>query len=163
MSYSNNWEKTKRLTARTCSLLLAGSPADSTRAVGVLRAEELQAAEALQFLVSAPLSLAALRAGTLQSLGAKESRGEVVITGRVRPDDMQAILGVSALRVIMPTTRLAHLVLLEAHQEDHRRDVRDCITRSRRVCWIPQARAEAKKIVSGCLVCRRQEKKTPGQ
>ena len=26
-----------------------------------------------------------------------------------------------------------------------------------------KARAEAKKIVSGCLVCRRQEKKTPGQ
>ena len=91
LRYSNSWEKSKRLTARTCRLILAGSPADSPQVVGVLRAEELQAAESLQLLVSAPLSLAALRAGTLQSLGAKESRGEVVITGRVRLDDLQAI------------------------------------------------------------------------
>ena len=82
----------------------------------------------------------------------------MALTGRVRPDDLQAILGVSSLQVIMLGTRLAELVLLEAHEEGHRRDVRDW-----RVCWIPQARQVAQRIIDKCTVCRRLEPKTGGQ
>ena len=65
--------------------------------------------------------------------------------------------------MIIPGTRLGELVLLEAHKEDHRRDIRDCLARARRVCWIPQARQAAQRIIDKCLVCRRLEPKTGGQ
>ena len=166
LDYTNCWTKAQRITARTCRLLFK-TPASWCVAVpgcrGALAPEEVEAARRLQFLVSAPASLLALRSGKLQSLGAVEVQGEVFVTGRVQPDELRAVLGIATLRVIMPTERLAYLVLQSCHKEDHRRDVRDCLARSRRVCWIPQARFLARSIISSCLVCRREEKRTQKQ
>ena len=161
MKYSNSWEKTQRITARATRLLFLGAACTNSRAP--LRAEELAAARALQFLTSAPSALAALQANSLQSLGAAEHQGEVFVRGRVQPGELREVLGITRLRIIMPSTRLAFLILQSCHNEDHRGDVRDCLARARRVCWIPRGRALARSIVASCLTCRRESKKTETQ
>ena len=166
LAYTNCWSKAERITVRVCRLLFKTAASWCVASPGCwedLLPEELEAARRLHFLAAAPASLAALRLGKLQSLGAVEEGGEVLVGGRVQPDELRAILGLSTLKVVMPSERLAYLILLACHQEDHRKDVRDCLARSRRVCWIPQARALAKSIIASCLVCRREEKKTQKQ
>ena len=39
-------------------------------------------------------------------------------------------LGITALRVIMPTTRLAYLLMTQDHAEDHQTDPRDVMARA---------------------------------
>ena len=104
-----------------------------------------------------------MKEGKLQSLGAVETKGEVFVSGRVKPEDLRAVLGISRLRVIMTSHRLAYLILLECHKEDHRHDIRDCLARSRTICWIPRAHSLARSIINGCLVCKREEKKLEQQ
>ena len=81
------------------------------------------------------------------------------IQGRIGPGDMAAALGCSRLRVIMPRTRLAFLIMNSCHQEDHRRDPQDAMVRARTLAWIPQGRQLALKVVTGCYTCRRKEKR----
>ena len=81
LRYSNSWNKCKQLTARTSRLFLAGP----SKIRDVIWADELQAAEALHFLVSSPPSLVAIQTGRLQSLGEYGHEGEVMLAGRVRP------------------------------------------------------------------------------
>ena len=78
--------------------------------------------------------------------------------GKDRPDDMAAALGCTRLHVLMPSTRLAYLIMNSCHQEDHRRDPRDAMARARTIAWIPRGRQLALKVVKGCYTCRREEK-----
>ena len=63
----------------------------------------------------------------------------------------------------MPSERLAYLILLQCHQEDHRRDLRDCLARSMTICWIPKAHSLARSILASCLICRRESMKLEKQ
>jgi hypothetical protein len=159
LSFSDNMRKCFRITARYCRLCM-GLRWGVDSCGEDLKGEDFKA---LQYLVKAPASVLALRAGKLQSLGAKEEKGDVFVIGRLQPDDLQAILGLSRLRVMMPSERLARLVVLGCHEEDHRQDVRDCVARSRRLCWIIRARALDKVGISAYLVCRRERKRMEEQ
>ena len=83
-------------------------------------AREIEMARKLQFLAAAPSALDALRKGDLESLGAQEQGGQVWINARIRKEDLARLLGTDKLRVIMPSERLAHLIMTLAHEEDHR-------------------------------------------
>ena len=43
----------------------------------------------------------------------------VIVDGRVRKAELARILGLEELCVVLPEERLANLVMMEAHKEDH--------------------------------------------
>ena len=110
------------------------------------------------FLAAAPASRSALAKGNLKSLGAVKAGGEVWLGGRITPEDLSVVLGTPRLRVLMSETRLAELIMREAHEEDHRRDPRDAMARARRRCWIPRSRQLAQRVISSCFHCRREKR-----
>ena len=67
------------------------------------------------------------------------------------------------LKIIMPTTRLAFLVMTHSHNEDHRTDPRDVMAKAREHCWIPQRRSLAKRVIQGCPVYHRNNKRPQKQ
>ena len=70
---------------------------------------------------------------------------------------MAAALGCTGLRIIMPHTRLAFLILNSCHLKDHRRDPRDAMARAGTITWIPRSRQLAIEVVKGCYTCRKEE------
>ena len=70
--------------------------------------------------ISSQLQTSALSRQVAQPRG---SRGQwrSVWTGRVQPDNLQVVLGVTSLSVLMPNFHLAKLILIQSHKEDHRR------------------------------------------
>ena len=79
------------------------------------------------------------------------SHGKWVTQGRLRKG-MQRILGVSELPLLMPGSRLSMLVMIQAHNEDHKgADI--TLWRSRSKAWVVQGRALAVKVEKSCLRC----------
>ena len=57
----------------------------------------------------------------------------------------------------------ALLVMIQAHEEDHRADQRDAMARARRVCWIPGSRALALRVIKNCEHGRKWRKQVQEQ
>jgi hypothetical protein len=113
---SNNWVRTQAILMRA---LRAKVENNGQSILDSISPTSLKTDRAIQFAVSAESALQALRRGELQSLGAQERRGEVWISTRIRKKDLARLLGTLELRIIMPTERLARLIVTDAHQEDH--------------------------------------------
>jgi hypothetical protein len=159
MHYTNNLAKATRILALTVRAIMSNSRPVATP----VSPPDLAAAWRLMVLASAPAARAALSKGELRSLGAYRSHGSVRLRPRCSPDDIAAVLGVSEIEVVMPSVRLAYLVMVSAHCEDHRRDPRDVMARARRRCWIPRARSLAVAILKACPSCRRDDLETADQ
>merc|ERR1711867_185759 len=111
----------------------------------------------------------ALKQGKLKSLGAlvgaeipgipKAHRGLVVTQGRVPEQDWQRIAGVSYLPVLLASSRLARLLVMELHQVDHRKEVGAVLAMTRRHAWIVRGRQLVKSVVKSCVACRLQDRK----
>ena len=82
--------------------------------------------------------------------------------GRMGPS-MKKLLGPNKLAVLSCKTRLAKLILIQAHREDHRRDPGDTLYRSRSEAWIVRGRSLAEKVVKECGWCNRQDRRTMNQ
>ena len=65
--------------------------------------------------------------------------------------------------LVMANSRLGELLLVAAHEEDHRMDVNGVLARTRKWAWLVGARKVARKVVHSCLWCRRQGKLTAKQ
>ena len=66
---------------------------------------------------------------------------------------MRSLYGQNTLPVIMSSTRIAYLVIIDANIKDHSgRDI--AMATSRHVAWIVNARKLAKQICKSCLRCR---------
>ena len=64
----------------------------------------------------------------------------------------------------MNTERLATLVMMDAHQEDHRQDPKDVLARARsQGVWIPRGTQLARKVIRGCFRCKAQNRRTQTQ
>ena len=74
--------------------------------------------------------------------------------GRIDQDSIERILGKSQLPVLSPKSRLAELLMIASHEEDHRMDYRDTQYRSRRYAWICSSTDLAKKVVANCNSCK---------
>ena len=92
------------------------------------------------------------RKSKLTGLAPKWSRGLWVTRGRLGKG-MYKVLGKSELPIIVPTTRLAELLMLRAHNHDHK-GVAITLWTSRSDAWIWQGRRLAKKVCSRCVRCR---------
>ena len=140
-----------RLLARVLRALFTG---DRSAILTTPSPRDVAAARHLQLLASSPSAFLALGAGKLLSLGAQESCGLVVITGRVGQAHLARLLGTSSLPVVMPTELLALRVTEAAHREDHRLTVRDVTARVRRTVYVPGGNRLAKAVCNRCMVCR---------
>ena len=160
MLYTSSWQKATQILAMYARAKLCR---DREAARGHPSAAELREAQDLQFLASAPASILAASRGKLYSLGAVRTRGVIFIQVRVPPEDMAAVLGCSQLHILMPSTRLAYLILTSCHRVDHRRDPKDMMARARSIAWILRARQLAISVLSDCFLCRRENKRLAEQ
>ena len=85
------------------------------------------------------------------------------MSGRVRGEQLAALLGTPALPVVLASDPLARSILHKAHREDHRRGPRDAAARSRRSVWIVGATRLAKTVIGACFQCRYRDRKTEDQ
>lgn len=80
---------------------------------------------------------------------------------------MRQILGVSKLIVLSPNSRLAKLIMIQNHAEDHRQDAGDALFRSRKHALIIKGRGLAEKVIKECSWCKilaaQMKKKTANQ
>ena len=72
------------------------------------------------------------------------------------------ILGVDKLIILQPTTRLAHLLMVEAHEENHH-SVKETLWRSRSRAWIVRGHKLAEKICRNCKKCVLRKKELVSQ
>ena len=75
---------------------------------------------------------------------------------------IKKIFGQSELPILMPSTRAAYLVMVDAHNQHHR-GPKDTLWRSRNVAWIHRGKQLAKKVERSCLKCIRDKKRTQTQ
>jgi hypothetical protein len=109
----------------------------------------------------------AYNAGKLASLLPVRSGKLIVTTGRLGERSLSRLLGVSNLPILMPHSRIAYLYMVMSHEREcglsdtsveHHRAAVGTLARSRSYVWIIKGKALAKKVVSQCMVCRRERK-----
>ena len=88
----------------------------------------------------------------LRELDIQDRDGIKVIQGRAATG-MRKFFGQDELPVIMGSTRIAYLIMLDAHCQDHTgRDI--TLATSRHTAWIVNAKKLAKSIVRNRIRCR---------
>ena len=97
----------------------------------------------------------------MTTLAPKFEGGMWVTKGRLRRG-LPKILGVEKLPVLLSSSRLAELIMIEAHQENHD-GAPGTLTRSRTRAWIHRGRYLARKVASRCVYCRAVAAVTQGQ
>ena len=104
--------------------------------------------------------------GSLVSL-LPERQGPLIVTrGRLGEKSMERLLGVSALPILMPTSRAAELYMWRAHLGHSglfHRSVAQTLAKSRVSVWIVKGKNLAKKICFECMECKRNRKQLAGQ
>ena len=129
-------------------------------------ADELKQAENM-ILAHAMLETAeALHARKLDSLLPQRMGALIVTTGRLGEKSMERILGVSALPILMPGSRVAELYMWRAHMGYSglfHRSVALTLAKSRSSVWIVRGKDLARRICSQCMVCRRNKKELARQ
>lgn len=143
--FTNDWD---RLIRRTQTLLL---PFLRKRGIHDNSAM-LEIAEKVWFKQAMSPTRQAVKEKKLTSLLVEEKDGLVVVVGRAK-SGIHKILGKEYLPVIMRKTRVAYLIMLWAHKENH--DARD-ITMSIacQKAWIVGAKLLATSITDSCVRCR---------
>ena len=159
MEKSNNWGKTVHVTARVCRGLLANS---RERIRDPLNVKEIQTARILQFVASSEQIITALHKGELASLRPEQSNGVVYTTGRCGKSLLN-LLGIAKIPILARNTRLAMLIMIESHEEDHRATPSDVLARSRQRAWIIRGRYLAKLVCKSCPLCRLNKRKLSKQ
>ena len=87
----------------------------------------------------------AFRKGHLDSLRPVEAQGIVYVRGRC-DSALPNLLGVDKLPVLARNTKLAWLIMVEAHEENHRLSPSDVLARSRQRAWIIRGKFLAKEV-----------------
>ena len=99
----------------------------------------------IQLVVSMGPTCEALSKGELDSLRPFTQHG--IVYARTRCDkSLMNLLGIDKLPILGRQTRLARLIMLEAHCEDHRSTATDVLARSQRRAWIVRGRQLAKEV-----------------
>ena len=108
----------------------------------------------------------AFHRGELSSL-LPERQGALIVTrGRLGEKSLERILGVSALPILMPTSRAAQLYMWRAHTGYSgllHRSIAQTLASSRSSVWIVKGKNLAKKICWECMECARNRKKLSSQ
>jgi len=117
LSKSNDYESRKRVLARVMKGWGSGSV--EFRAAKVrenLCREDLIKAEKLMLLSSMVFTVEAYEKGQLDSLLPFKSGGIIMTRGRLGEKVLDPMLGISQLPILMPSSRMAELILWRAHK-----------------------------------------------
>ena len=152
---TNNWNKLIRVTQFLLSWFYKVCAPETCAALMLTQSQRLW------FLSVMSETHASVKAGRLKELNIQEVDGIVVMQGRASTG-MEKFFGNSALPVIMGSTRVAYLIMLDAHCQDHTgRDI--TLAMSRKTAWIVNAKKLAKQIVRSCIRCRYLRKRLENQ
>ena len=111
-----------------------------------------EARKAMEVVASVELTP---RIGSMgMTLAPELSGGRWVTRGRMRRG-LRPILGVKELLILLPSQRLAELIMMEAHEQAHD-GVDGTLARSRSRAWICSGSTLAKKVANRCVYCRRR-------
>ena len=105
----------------------------------------------------------AIKKEKLLSLNPKLHHGLWVTSGRYKRSRLVELAGKEELPIIMATSRLGLLYLIDSHEQDHRRDVPALLARSRKKVWLVGGRKAAKVVAKSCLWCRKVGRDTASQ
>ena len=92
-------------------------------------------------------------AGRLKELTLENHEEMIVIRGRAS-SGMLSLLGATYLPVLMPSERIAELIMMKSHEECDHKSVDVTLFTSRHYCWIVSGRKLAKTVVKFCVRCR---------
>ena len=95
--------------------------------------------------------------GKLVGLDPINSKGRYVTKGRFGKS-IKPILGVSELPILLNSSKLAYLIMKEAHEETHN-DAKSTLARSRSKIWVVKGMSLAKRVVKDCYHCKLMKKK----
>ena len=164
LQQNNNLESRKRVLAWVVrgwshgkeSVALSSSP----------DAEELKNAERLILSHGMFETSDAYLKGTLASL-LPERQGALIVTrGRLGERSLERLLGVSALPILMPNTRVAELFMWRAHvgySNLFHRSVAQTLAHSRNSVWVVKGKDLAKRVYWQCMQCARIRKELASQ
>ena len=162
LAHAHSLEQAIGTTARVLRAMGSGEdPADSIRIEPT--AIDRKAAFRILLLLESDKSREALADSKLLSLAASLDRGIVTCRGRFSEDNLAMLLGIKALPVLMPSTKLAQLIIRQAHKEDHRRSAADTVARARKTAWIVRGKKVAQTEVKNCIPCRKHGAKAMEQ
>ena len=162
LSKSNDYESRKRVLARVMKGWGLGSV--EFRAAKVrenLCREDLIKAEKLMLLSSMVFTVEAYEKGQLDSLLPFKSGGIIMTRGRLGEKVLDPILGISELPILMPSSRMAELIMWRAHTGCSgilHRSVAETVGRSRQFAWIVRPKDLAKRICYQCYECRKNSR-----
>ena len=159
MDLSNCYSKTVHVTARVLMCYFDKSVDRIREPVTVL---EIKAARKIQFIASMELTVKALSEGHLDPLRPVIDGGIVYVRGRC-DKALINLLGIDRLPVFARESRLAALIMWEAHAEDHRTSPTNVLARSRQRAWIIRGRYLAKQVCKQCPLCRLNKKRLTQQ
>jgi len=150
MNQCNNWDRTVMVTARLVKGLLC---TDRNKIYLAPTVKDIKLAKTLQFAVSMEPSITAYNKGELSSLRPVLDNGIVYTVGRCGRSLLK-LMGIQRMPVLARSTRLAMLIMISSHEEDHRSTPSDVLARSRQRAWIIRGRFLAKQVCKACPVCR---------
>ena len=159
MNRSNCYAKTVHVTARLLKCYLDMS---TERIKEPLSTRDIKAARLVQFISSMEPTVKALEKGNLDPLRPITERGIVYVQGRC-DGALMNLLGINQLPVLARETRLAKLIMLESHYEDHRSSPTNVLARSRQRAWIIRGRYLANQVCKNCPVCKLTKRKLTEQ
>ena len=110
-----------------------------------LTVTDIKAASMVLFIASMEPTLIAFEAGKLDSLRPIVDKGIVYARGRCEGSMLQ-LFGIDKLPILARESRLAELIMLEAHCEGHRSLSSDVLARSKQRAWIIRGRHLAKTV-----------------
>ena len=152
MKNNNKWLAVRNILARVIRILRA----NGDRAAGtelITRDDQLHAEWLAQLTAMKQLSDMMDKKGNYESLSVFWQHSVARTRGRLSSEDMKKSTGFESLVVLPPTSRLAYLLTLHAHCDDHRAG--GVVQRVRRMgYWIIKGAALAKTVVGRCIVCR---------
>ena len=94
----------------------------------------------------------------------RRHKGLYISQGRVGTQAMKKALGHEYLIILANTSRLAFLLMTQAHAEDHRQSNADALHRTRRMgYWIVRGRYLSAKVTKACNFCKIARKETETQ
>ena len=161
MGRTNSWIKARNVVAR---LIRLWKKKDRKVAYQNPSREEFRQAEWLCQLASMPDLFADLKKkNNLESLCITFEAAVAKTRGRLSKEDMNRAMGFDSLTVLPYKSRLAYLLTVYAHSDDHRAGG-DTLLRVRRLgYWIISGRKLATKVAKDCRLCKLRAARTEEQ
>ena len=94
----------------------------------------------------------------LTTLGPTYEKGIWICKGRLAKG-LENLLGTKSLPILTKSSRLAELMMLDAHRKNHE-GVAGTLAASRALVWILKGRFLARRVVQGCMYCRVESRST---